>query len=182
MRAERSRVLAELWGRAGPRLALATVLLAGACGGGGTGATRTPATASPIGPTQIGIVRVWKFECTLEGVSGPIGAGDVAVAVVNETGQAVYVNMIPIPEGHSYEELAANIEKARKSARQGGPVVPHLEWLPLSEALTVTVPAGESGSMTGSVDPGTYGIACLRIYPELGVPRPNGVFGPVKVE
>jgi hypothetical protein len=169
----------------GARLAafLVMIVAVSACSGpqGATGAPPTPVTASPTEPTPVGTVRVSKFGCPLEGVAGPIGAGEVVVAVVNETDLRVDVVMVGIPESHRYEELAANIEEAVKSARKGGPVVPHLEWLLFPDGLTISLFPGESGSMTGSVDPGTYGIVCLRTYPQVGDLRPNGVFGPLTV-
>lgn len=171
-------------GTAGLGLALTAVLLASACGGG-TSSTPTPTTASPtespsVAPTPIGTVTVSEFECTLEGVGGPISAGTVAFTAVNETNDQAYLDMALIPEGHTYKELAADIEKATNSAEEGGREIHRPAYL--GSGPEAALEAGEFDSMTGIVVPGTYGIICLRFYSQVGGPRPNGVAGPVRVE
>lgn len=158
-------------------------VLAGACGGNDGTGTRTPSPSpegAPAEPTPVGTVTVSKSECTLEGVEGPIGEGIVSFTATNETSELAYLDMAEIPQDHAYREVVVNIAKATESAERGGREIHRLGWLGWGPQATLA--PGATDSLTGVVRPGTYGIVCLRWYPQVDGPRPNGVAGPVEVE
>jgi hypothetical protein len=116
----------------------------------------------------------------LAGVSGPISPGLVEFKAMNKTDALAAFNIARIEEGHTYEQLAAHIKKEIRLARAGKPGLGHPSFaVPLFEVL---LQPGESGSMSGTVQPGTYGIACAGVYEQVGELRPTGAIGPLEVE
>jgi len=44
------------------------------------------------------------------------------------------------------------------------------------------VEPGDQGKVADRLSPGTYAIICLRLFEQVGEPRPFGLVGPVHVE
>ena len=132
-----------------------------------------------VGPTHIGTVTQSPSECTLDAVDGPISTGRVSFNAVNDTAVFAGFDMWRIAEGHSYEELAAAIQEARRNAEAGGAVISHPEYL--SGLIQVQLQPGESKVMAGRVQPGTYAIVCIRMFEQVGEPRPFSILGPIEV-
>ena len=181
MRTERDPTFPGRRGTVGLGLVLTAVLLAGACGSGGIGETATPAAqATTEAPTHVGTLRMTASKCTLAGVDGPITPGPVAFKAVNETDALAAFNIARIEEGHSYAQLAAHIKKEIRLAEAGKPGLGHPSFaVPLFE---VVLQPGESGSISGTVQSGTHGIACARVYERVGELRPTGAIGPLRVK
>ncbi len=181
MRAERRPEFAERRGIAGLGLVLTATLLASACGGGGTGVTTTPGTEGTTeAPTQAGTLTVSASECTLDLVDEPISAGPVAFTAVNETDALAAFNIARIEDVATFKRLEAHIRKEVRLAEAGKPGLGHPSFaVPHFEVL---LQAGESGTLAGTLGPGTYGLTCARMYEQVGELRPAGVLGPVEVK
>ena len=150
----------------------------------GQGSTAPPPTAasSPtqaFSATEIGKLTLSDTGCVLDAVPLPLAPGTISLALVNQTGAMVIVNMLRISDGHTYEEFARDILVAKKAAEAGEPVV-HRPSYVIDAFSPLDVSGGASKAMTGTAVAGTYGIVCLRMYEKLGEIRPFGVAGPLE--
>lgn len=179
-------------GTSGAWTAIAVAILLAGCAGTGTAAqaSRSPAPTPDPSPTELGTLTLTEsFDemsaqlrrgCTLKAAGGPIRSGRIGFAAVNETDAEAWLDLGRISDGHSYEELAQDIGKARQSAEAGGPVIHRPSYLS-SQDLTV-LDAGESTTKFATVQSGTYAIVCLRMFETVAEVRPFAVIGPLQVE
>ncbi|MGH2629447.1 MAG: hypothetical protein ACRDHI_02660 [Actinomycetota bacterium] len=128
---------------------------------------------------DIGTVKISEAGCT--GVlPGHVEAGQLSVAAINETDGLAGFHMWRIADGHTYEQFAAHIrkERGRTLANQPSLGPRHTD---MSSLIPIELEAGESGTMTGIAQPGTYGIVCARDFKEsrFGV---SDLVGPIEVE
>jgi len=147
--------------------------------------------AEPIAPTEIGTVTLSANGCTLDALDGPLAAGVVALSAVNGTdGVAAFDVARFHPEELTYERFAAHIERERRRAEAGRPVVDGaygpFTGLGLPEYAGVLiheeVRRGRSATMTGTVYPGTYPIVCYRTFDGSTELRPFALAGPLELE
>lgn len=180
MRTQPHPLVAERPRIAAVGLLLITALFAVACGNGGTGGAATPkANATTEAPTKIGTVKVSASGCTLDPVEGAISPGQVELTAVNETEARAGFHMWRIADGHTYAQFAAHIERERRRTLANKPDLGprHVD---LSSLIPLELQAGESGTLAGTVKPGTYGIVCARTFEtRFGV---LALVGPVEVE
>lgn len=166
-------------------IALVVWLLTVACSEGANSPQPSPTQTEPGEPSAsvsrpVGILNVTGSTCTIDGVDGPIAAGSVSFTAVNETDGLAAFNIAAIEEGHSFDELASHIEEEIELADAGEPGLGHPSFaVPMFEVL---LEAGETGTMSGSLDQGTYGLTCARVNDAVGELRPAGALGPIEVE
>lgn len=79
---------------------------------------KTPFDGEPAGA----ITMTASSSCTLDPVKGPINARYVLFGLSNESEQLAIFDIGRIAEGHTFDELAADVESARGTASGGGPV------------------------------------------------------------
>ena len=99
---------------------------------------------------------------------------------MNETGTDAAFNIAAINDMLPFERFADYIEKEIHLAKEGEPGLGHPQYaVPLYEVL---LGPRELGALVGTLEPGTYAIACGRVYRRLGQLRPAGALGPVEIE
>lgn len=109
------------------------------------------------------------------GYSGPadIKAGTVVLELVNATVGQFDADLWLLRPGRTYDELVAHLGEEQRRLEAGEPPLGHPAFATLvAEAST----ASERGTLTADLDPGTYGLACIRF--EGGVPVQYWSAGP----
>lgn len=144
-------------------LIVVAVLTAAACGGD---ATETPTSSDPaavstaatpslaVGPTRVGGLTITSAGCSLE-IEGPVSAGSVEFVGKNETDVLAAFNIAVLDEGATFAAFEAHIRKEVRLAEAGKPGLGHPGFaVPLFDVL---LQPGESGTLSGTLDPGSYG-------------------------
>jgi len=140
----------------------------------------SPPTNTPQpGPVHVGTVAQSPTECTLDAITGPIPAGPIVLSATNETDDFVVFDMWRIVGNRTYEEFAAYIQADRELAEAGEAGLDHPGYV--ANYIGIELQAGESGALEGTVVPGTYAIVCIRMFPQVGEPRPFALVGPLEV-
>jgi hypothetical protein len=139
----------------------------------------TSVTASPNAePIVVGTVTIAQDGCTLD-MGGPVIAGEVAFEVENTTDGLGAANVAELVGG-TFRDLERHIHKEVRLAEEGRPGLGHPGFaVPSFEVL---VDAGGSGTMSGTLDPGTYALTCAKVFEAVGELRPLAALGPVEVE
>jgi hypothetical protein len=136
----------------------------------------TPSTEPAIEP--IGTLTVSESGCRLEGVRGSVPSGPIAFRAINRTDDTAAFNIAQVADRKTYERLVKHIEKEIDLATAGKPGLGHPSFaVPLFEVL---LEPNEGGTLAGTLDPGTYGLTCGRVYEEVGEMRPVGAL-PIRV-
>lgn len=145
------------------RLGLAAVVILTGCGGGST-------TSSPPSPKVAGVVTATESDCTFAASSGHLTAGVVTLKFVNQTDAEARFDGWHIPQGHTFDELAAHIREERRHAEAGEPVLGPPSYLTSSDRVfDVAVDAGKSDLDSSDLGAGTYAIVCIKNYPSVGL-------------
>jgi hypothetical protein len=146
----------------------------------GTATSPTAAESPAVEPTMVGRLRITPTRCSLRELDGPVGTGEIAFTAVNETDGLAAFNVARLDEGSSFEAFSSHIRKEIRLATAGRPGLGHPSFaVPLFEVL---LEAGERGRLVGTVgEPGTFVIACARVYEEVGELRPADALGPLEV-
>jgi len=119
-------------------------------------------------------------DCSLDGSKNPFQAGPVVLTATNDTEDVAAFDLWRIVGGRTYEEFAQYIQAERELAEAGQPGLDHPGYV--SNLITIELQAGETGTMKGTVVPGTYAVVCIRMFPQAGEPRPFSLIGPLIVE
>jgi hypothetical protein len=138
-----------------------------------------PPTSTP-GPLDLGTVSQSPADCILDGSKSPYLAGPVVLKAINHTENIAAFDLWRIVGNRSFEEFAEYIQADRDLAESGQPGLDHPGYV--SNLITIELQAGETGTMEGTVVPGTYAIVCIRFFPQVGEPRPFSLIGPLMVE
>lgn len=125
-------------------LALAALLVLGACGGNGDGGGMSLTMTS--------------FSCTYEG-SKTLPAGAISVDVRNETEVAGGFEVVAIAEGSTFDDFVAHVEEERQRIQQGDVLVGQPSFA--SIAGRVEVAAQESSVLSADVTAGVYALYCF---------------------
>jgi hypothetical protein len=136
-------------------------------------------TSSP-GPLDLGTVSQSSTDCSLDESKSPYRAGPVVLTATNGTEDVAAFDMWRIVGNRSYDEFAEHIQADRELAESGQPGLDHPGYV--ANLITIELQAGETGTMEGIVVPGTYAIVCIRMFPQVGEPRPFSLIGPLIVE
>lgn len=161
------------------RTITAVLLLAAACGGDEAPAVSPeadPATATASdAPTGVE-VSFDRSACSYEGPD-VIAPGPVTFSLSTRPAPADF-NLWMLDEGHPYEEFAAHIAEEVERAEQGQPPLGHPAFATLI-GETTTDEAGV-GTIEVQLEPGDYGMACIR-FPEGGRQGAFAGAGPIVV-
>lgn len=139
----------------------------------------SPEPTAPI----VGTVTETKTVCTLVPAPGPIHAGTIGFLFVNQTGVFAGFDVFELPQGKSYADAVAFVDRERHLAEQGQPGLGHTEFFTGTHPISqVGVSDGKSRTETGYFEPSTYVVACLRKFEQVSDPaRPFAVAGPLVV-
>lgn len=130
-------------------------------------------------PTQIGRLTFTDTTCTFEPAVTTIGPGLISLAVFNQTQGVVFMIMSRVADGHTFEEIDADVRNAKKLAEAGvvleGRPSYMLGWAPLG------IGPGGSTTVNETAVAGIHAIICARRYENNGQTAPYGLVGPIEV-
>jgi hypothetical protein len=146
-------MLERFAGRSGGLGALLVVfLLTGAC----TGAAQPGPTAQPI---RVGTFTLSDANCVYEG-SGRAPSGQISAVLANSTHDQAHFDLWKLDPGHDYSELSAHLAEEGRRYRAGEPALGYPRFA-TSVAHVVVAPQA-TGTLGARLDPGVYGMACIR--------------------
>ena len=135
-------------------------------------------TSSPQ-PLDLGTVSQSPTGCKLDGSKTPYRAGSVILTATNDTEDVAAFDLWRIVGNRTYDEFAQYIQADRELAEAGQVGLDHPGYV--TNLITIELQAGETGTMQGTVVPGTYALVCIRMFPQVGEPRPFSLIGPLVV-
>jgi hypothetical protein len=130
------------------------------CGDSGNG---TSGNTTQDEPESAGTFTLARSRCGYEG-RGTTAEG-LVVFELSSVGIADF-DLWLLEEGHAFEELVAHIDEERRRAEAGEAPLGHPTFASLV-AETSTDTTGTT-TLTTRLDPGTYGMACIRNDPATG--------------
>ncbi len=135
------------------------------------------ATQAPTGEQPVSQLTVSGTSCAYDGPT-EISAGTVTIEIVNQTGQAVDIDVWKLDEGRAYEEFVAHLDEEMRLMEADQPGLGPPSWVSGRSEITVET---ETGSQDVTMDQGTWVFACIPFDP--AADEPTGIFpaGPVEV-
>jgi hypothetical protein len=147
----------------------------------GSESSQPVATASPS-PTQVaGVVTLTSSDCMLAAAAAEVKAGVVAFTLINQSGTKAGIDIWLMPDAKAFERLTAQAEDDRRLAEAGQPSQSDHGWLGDTPQIRVPWDASTSQTVSGRLNPGTYGVVCIKSFPKVSEPRLLKVVGPVVV-
>jgi hypothetical protein len=137
-------------------------------------------TASPSPAQVAGVVTLTSSDCTFA-AAAQVKAGVVAFTLINQSGTKAGVDIWLMPDDKAFERLTAQAEEDRRLAEAGQPSEGDHGWLGDTPQIRVPWDVSTSQTVSGRLNPGTYGVVCIKSFPKVSEPRLLKVVGPVVV-
>ena len=97
--------------------------------------------------------------CAYDG-SGHVLPGQISAALTNSTSDQAHFDLWKLDSGHDYAELSAHLREEGRRYKSGEPALGHPRFATMITGVVVAPQA--TGTLSARVDPGTYGMACIR--------------------
>ena len=165
-----------------PTRAVACLLvpaLLAACSGDATSAPPGDGATSATGKPPIATVTITATDCVLDAGHTPVPMGDASIVAVNDTDVDAEFHMWAM-DADRWDDFVTRMQEEVRRSEAGEPFIGPPDWA-AGPFPQVELAPGETGSLDGFLGDGTWGIACLKTYEELGEIRVSGFAGPIEV-